>query len=272
MIIGKIPELSVPATWADAAGDVDVATAEDLLAALLAPAHPARRLALTATGFADRLRIALAGDAGSAVVAFPDGMSVHLAALLVAEVLGGARVNHVPLVGPVHEVNSTSDKEAWHTDASPWLVPNRWTLLGSVSCAPRWAQAPTCVLPFTRALADWPERAHHLRVLTSHQANWRQTFDGAGENLVPAIVPDAVHRWIRLAVPAEFADDGPVGAAYRSFDAWLASVPSWYEAVVRPGSLLIIDNHRVLHHGPAVEDPDERVVLRVKPGGVPDLP
>jgi hypothetical protein len=47
---------------------------------------------------------------------------------------------------------------------------------------------------------------------------------------------------------------------------------SQYDAVAQPGLLSVFGNHRLLYREPAVEDSNERMVLCVKLGGLPDHP
>jgi hypothetical protein len=261
----------VPDSWPTDSRDWRISSSDDLTDALFDPCHPAREIAGAATDFADQLFAALLGPARCAVVSYPPQLPVRNVALLVGEVLGGARLDSpMPIAGPMAEVESSNGKENWHVDSTPWLVPNRWSILGTVHCEPAYVDALTHTRPFVDVLATWPDRNRYLDVLSTHLVDWRATHSGIGEVLAPVLPLGGPIRWMPFLVGKQLADQGIVGSAFRSLRAHIDSTTTGHATAVGHAKLLVFDNHRVIHRGPEIDRPTGRVLLRLKVGGFPD--
>jgi hypothetical protein len=291
----EIPAIDLPQDWREALTSWDLPSEAAVLAAFLDDCHPVHQLAAPESGpaaarFAGDLLTALAAPGRSAAVCYPADAPVTTAALLVGRALGEIRETcDPPLVGPVEvDVASTAlrssseqqirladgqpiriDNSPWHTDASPWRVPARWTVLGMSFCDPRYADAPTDIAPAWYVTETWRGDRAHLTVLRETDVDWRQAFGGIGSMMAPVLGP-SVTRWLAYLLMAELADDGAAGRACRAFDEHLTGLAPLYRPVVRPGLLLITDNHQVIHRGPAIDQPRLRRISKIKVGGVPE--
>ncbi|WP_433220549.1 hypothetical protein ACQP00_18170 [Dactylosporangium sp. CS-047395] len=213
---------------------------------------------------------ALDGEAGHAVVGYPAEVPATVAATLLAAWLGmpaegvhddvGGTVSHVVSgVGHRHD-------QAWHTDSTPWLLPNRYSVLGLLS-APGPQPEATGVLPIRRlhtALLDDPEA---LAALRGEALPWRVNFPHLPQ-LWGAILDPAVPRWVRPAVdPLRDRMSPALARGVLRLEAALAGAVPWYEPATAPGRLVMFDNHRVMHRGPLLEQDSGRELIRIKIGG-----
>ena len=292
----ELPQVAVPEAWKSALDTWHMPDAQAVLAAFLDPRHPVHTLATdngvtSVARFTEDLHTALAGPSHAAVVTYPDDASPTVAAMLVGEVLGGVRHDAaLPLVGPIEvdaessaSRSNTGDRIAfvaggqpnytnpnpWHTDAGPWRLPCRWTVLGANHCDPAYADAPTDIVPLDDILAAWTEDPVHLKVLRETEVNWRQIFDGIGELRAP-VLGERVFRWLKLLLPGEFADeDSAIGKACAAFDRHLGTITRPYQGYLSRG-LLVQDNHQSIHRGPPIDRPSLRRILKVKVGGLPE--
>lgn len=207
------------------------------------------------------------------VLSYPPHVSAVRAATCVASWLGlRAEALSEDIGGHVSVVTSGvghRHDQAWHTDSTPWSVPNRWTVLGSLSNAAGAFAPATGVLPLARvAVALAANAPQSLVRLRSTPLEWRANF--AGFTSLPAPILDAVFpRWVRPIVQEQLTDETDhMSEAVSNFEAVLNEVTS--EApVVAPGQILVFDNHAALHRGPHLDESSGRRLIRIKVGGVP---
>jgi hypothetical protein len=273
-----VPAVPVPDTWAallaDWPADAPGALRKGLRAArdtgLLADLH-------AVTGSADfrtSLTDTLAGPSCCAAIPLPDpGLTLAVVSVL-GDLLG--RHDHpvsATLGGPVSEVPTGGIdryEQTWHTDSTPWVLPNRWTILGLLREDPTLHEPATSLLPWAFVDEDWADGGALPPALRHEAVSWRARYP----QLAPLHAPvrGEVARWFRPALDAFLAGGTPAAAAGRELDRRLAAVPRWYEAVVAPARVLIFDNHAALHRGPAIPRPSTRTLLRFKVGGLPETP
>jgi hypothetical protein len=268
--------LTLPGEWfADPQDWTGLADAT-ALAALRTEHYPAHRAVRatppdTAAGFDLALRTAL--GSGYAVLAYPGPASPVRAAVCLASWLGltGSGLS-TQIGGHVSVVESGighGDNQDWHTDSTPWQVPNRWTVLAHLGAAGATAFPPTGILPLaevTAALAATDPGA--LVTLRSTPVRWRANF-AALPDLGAPVLDQVQPRWVRPVVAEQLTDHGPdLVRAAGLLESVLARTDS-AEAVVRPGRLLVLDNQAVLHRSPRLDHTCGRRLLRIKVGGLP---
>lgn len=289
----ELPQLSIPDGWKSALDQWDLPDADAVLAAYLDPAHPLHTVAVDrhapgVSAFLEQLSAALAGVEPAVGISYPDGASPTVVATLVGEALGGVDDSaRLPLVGPI-EVDAPSaasrsnsqeriafvagrqpdyaNPNPWHTDAGPWAVPCRWTVLGANHCAAAYADAPTDLVPVREILDNWTGDRRHLRVLRDTEVDWRQVFDGI-EPLRAPVLGGSVFRWLKFLLPAEFEATGtPVHDALVAFDQHLDAIDDPYQGYLSRG-LVVQNNHQSIHRGPPITEPELRRILKIKVGG-----
>jgi hypothetical protein len=154
---------------------------------------------------------------------------------------------------------------AWHTDSTPWVRPNRWTILGLLE-GPSEPSGATCILPWSTVVLNGRIGRGALDALMHDGVPWRAQFPDLPPIQAPVL--GAVRRWFRPALQSLLHAPGssPVAAAVAVLAEELAGASRWLEAVIEPGTLLIFDNHAVLHRGPTASD-ERRRLLRLKVEG-----
>jgi hypothetical protein len=290
----ELTQVSIPDGWKPALDQWSFPDADAVVAAYLDPSHPVHTVAVDSnapgvSAFLTELNTALAGPAPGVGVSYPDGASATVVATLVGEALGGIDNSaRLPLVGPV-EVDAPSaasrsnsqeriafvagrqpdytNPNPWHTDAGPWAVPCRWTVLGANFCDPAYADAPTDLVPLKDLLDTWTEDPRHLRTLRETDVDWRQVFDGI-EPLRAPVLGGSVFRWLKFLLPQELeAADTPIHEALLAFDRHLESIDNPYQGYLSQG-LVVQNNHQSIHRGPPIAEPELRRILKIKVGGV----
>jgi hypothetical protein len=295
-MVSSVPDLEIPGIWEPVLAQWDLAGADAMLSAFRNDRHPVHQVASPLTvpevaRFVGDVHAALAGPARSVMIAYPERAPVTTAMLLVGQSLGGiCQTCEFPLIGPVetdipstairnnsqeqfrdtgHAVPSGLDSP-WHTDCQPWQVPAPWTVLGMNFCDPAYADAPTDIEPVWHIRESWTDDPAYLDVLRTQDLNWRQLLPQLSPVPGP-VLGSPVTRWLPYVTPAELADDTTaLGRACRALDRYLKTCQPLYQPVLRPGRLLLIDNHRMIHRGPVVAEPQLRRISKVKIGGVPD--
>ena len=272
-----IPETTVPAGWEPVLAAWPKAGPSGLVDAVRL-ARDTRQLSVLSRSdgeygdFAACLRAGLAGVTRSVTVLFPDARYTPAVVSLLGALLGevdypvgqtlGGPASAVP-TGGVDRYEQT-----WHTDSTPWTVPNRWTILGLLRGDPGLPDAATSVLPWAEVEEAWHDDPDLLGALQHHEFSWRDQYP----SLPPLSAPirGTVPRWFRPAL-ADFIDDSTRRvAACHAVDTALKSVRRSYEAVVAPNRVLIFDNYAALHRGPAVKELSSRTLLRLKVSGSPE--
>jgi hypothetical protein len=222
--------------------------------------------------FATWLRAGLAGVTRSVAVTFPEARHTPAVVSLLGALLG--KVDYPAgrtLGGPASAVPTGGVdryEQAWHTDGTPWAVPNRWTILGLLHGDPALPQAATSVLPWAEIEEAWQDDPDLLDALRRHEFPWRNQYP----HLPPLSAPirGAVARWFRPALAGFIDDPTRRVAACHAVDMALKGATRWYEAVVVPTRVLIFDNYAALHRGPAVKELSSRTLLRLKVSGSPE--
>lgn len=163
---------------------------------------------------------------------------------------------------------SVPAQHAWHTDSTPWARPNRWTILGLLEGAQDPSGA-TCILPWSSVDLVGRIGRDALDALIHECVPWRAQFPQLPPFQAPIL--GTAPRWFRPALQPllDAPGSGRVAAAVAKLAEELASASYWLEAVIEPGTLLIFDNHAVLHRGPASSD-ERRRLLRLKVEGRPE--
>ena len=219
--------------------------------------------------FQAQLVSALGGDPGHAMVTFPKQVPAAVACTLLAAWLG------VP-AGSVHdEIGGTASNvvsgaghrhdQAWHTDSTAWLLPNRFTLLGLRSETGQ--DAPTGILPIRRLEHLLLDDQEALAALRSEDLPWRVNFPHLPQLWGPILDPVAP-RWVRPVVDPLREQMSPVLACgVGHLEAALAGQAPWYEPTTARGRLVVFDNYEVMHRGPAFESSYGRELIRIKVGG-----
>lgn len=187
----------------------------------------------------------------------------------IAAALGGLTgAQSGPLGGELTEIvtSTTFDHNlAWHTDSTSWERPNRWQVLTLIRPDELRRPAPTSILPWSTVLCA--VSAESARTLGATTFGWRDQFPA----LTPLSAPilGQFPRWLRPALGRHLEAGGEsrceplvelseaIGAATNFVDAELTTT-----------SILVFDNHAVLHRGPHLDPDGGRAVLRLKLGGV----
>lgn len=262
-----VPTIPIPEEWAAVIDRWPRTSAPDDVVAGIRQAVAAGQ-AFSGT-FAAELREVAAGAAGSVVVTYPDPAWTTPVVSLVGIQLGAAAFRaHPALGGPVSTVPTGGIdryEQAWHTDSTPWAVPNRWTVLGLRHEDPALEHRSTAILPWHLVAAAWEGDRELEQALTERLIPWRTRY--AELPTLHAPIRGAIPRWFRPALTKLI--DGGVPACV-AVDLALQQSATWFEAEVAPGRVLVFDNHAVLHRGPARREPSSRTLLRLKVDGVPD--
>jgi hypothetical protein len=221
--------------------------------------------------FFERLHDAIAGPAAHAILGFPGDVPAAAAAALLATWFGvGGDAVHTDIGGTVsHVVSGVGHRhdQAWHTDSTPWAMPNKLSILGLISI-PTVTPAPTEILPLVLLEQSLLRDAEALLMLRGTPIDWRRNFPDLSDLRAPILDP-STPRWVWPVVevmlgefPREFI---------RSIEVLLQTLNSvsHYAPRVDHGQLLLFDNHRALHRGPPLEATAGRELVRVKIGGRP---
>ncbi len=270
--IRDVPQLPVPEHWARVLDAWPSAHHPRDVVAGIEHARTAGLVADAMTGtFVTELRAALAGAAGSVMVAFGDPAWVVPVISLVGAVLGDVTYRRDGVLGGSASVVPTGGvdhyEQAWHTDSTPWDVPHKWSVLGLLAADPTLERPVTSVLPWTLVSAAWCGERTLEDQLRTHRFSWRERYKGLPALSAPVL--GDVPRWFRPAL-AEFLDDPQRRvAACAAIDHCLQRATAWFEAEVSAERVLVFDNHAVLHRGPAVRRRSCRTLLRLKVDGTP---
>ena len=169
----------------------------------------------------------------------------------IAQALGGSEVRrqrlrpmHASVArGGTHSAKVGLDAFPWHTDGAIALTPPRWMVLKCIE-AKRTTATELC-----RPNANLRRALGQLTLLV-RQENGRRAYIPA---LIRSTGDDYRIRWDpRWKVVGSDAARRAVECATPTDEV------SW-----KPGRILILDNHRILHRRPAVTTPDGRVIERV---------
>jgi hypothetical protein len=225
-----------------------------------------------AEDFISALGTTLTGAARSVIVTYADPQQVVETVSLLGALLGDVTYAASPALGGPASAVPTGGidryEQAWHTDSTPWLIPNRWSILGLLREDPRLKDAPTSILPWSTLGAEWRGNAELQEALRTHPFSWRENYPG----LPPLSAPiwGDVPRWFWPTLAKLTGDPAGRAAVCRAVDDTLRRATRWYEAIVSPGRVLIFDNHAALHRGPAVRELSSRTLLRLKVAGIPE--
>lgn len=189
---------------------------------------------------------------------------------LIANVLGGLQgAPPGPLGGEITTVITSSFFDhnlAWHTDSTSWELPNRWQTLTLVEPDSLRRPAPTSILPWSSLLSViGSEAAHELR---HTEFGWREQFPDLPPLSAPVL--GTAPRWLRPAL-GRHLDQGDRGALLELCAA-IAESEDFAQVDVSESSIVVFDNHAVLHRGPHLDPDGGRTILRLKlRGRVGDL-
>lgn len=189
----------------------------------------------------------------------------YIATALIAEVLGG--LNGGPagaLGGEITTVVTSSFFDhnlAWHTDSTSWELPNRWQILTLVQPDSLGRPAPTSVLPWTPVLTRIGAGA--VDELRSTKLGWREQFPDLPPLSAPVL--GSPPRWLRPALGRHLNsnEDGPLP----KLAAAIAESEEFAQVDVSESSIVVFDNHAVLHRGPHLDPDGGRTIIRLKLGG-----
>lgn len=257
---GPLPALTEPAHCAAALTD----TAAHLRKIVTrAPSHSAR-------AFQEQLLDALDSDAAHLTITFPRHVPPPVACTLLAAWLGLPPASvHDDIGGTVsHVVSGAGHRhdQAWHTDSTAWLLPNRFSLLGLCS-TPGGQDLPTGVMPVRHLDHFLHDDQEALAALRSETLPWRVNFPDLPQ-LWGSVLDPAVPRWVRPAVdPLRERMSPALARGVQRLETALAGQVPWYEPSTAAGRLVMFDNHRVLHRGPQAEASSGRELVRIKIGG-----
>jgi hypothetical protein len=219
--------------------------------------------------FHETLTYSLSGPRAHAVIEYPAEVPAATAASLVGGWFGvTGRHVHEEVGGVVsHVVSGVGHRhdQAWHTDSTPWAVPNRYSILGLLSRGDG-DLGPTGILPLTdleQMLAHSGGTLTTLRTLVVH---WRHNFPDLPD-LESPILDAAQPRWVWPVLESAYESlTAELAQAVDTLAAALARAPH-FEALVAPGRLLMFDNLRAMHRGPHLEQTSGRELVRIKVGG-----
>jgi hypothetical protein len=222
--------------------------------------------------FATGLRTALAGPSGSVVITATAPEQIGQVVSLIGTLLGNTTYRASALLGgpasavPTGGINRY--EQAWHTDSTPWVMPNRWSVLGLLREDSALADASTCLLPWATLARAWRDDQWVRTALRNHGRSWRDRYPA----LPPLVAPilGTVPRWFRPALASLIDQPEHHDSACRAVDDALLRVVHYHRTTLRPGRVLVFDNHAVLHRGPAVHEPSTRALLRLKVDGIPE--
>jgi hypothetical protein len=275
--ISAVPEVEAPGEWFDGtqewAGPADevaleaLSAADSLISRTLSQttAHHARR-------FKEAMSATLGGPLGSVVITYPSEVPPARALSTFAAWLGvvpdqisraiGGHINIVRSgVGHRHD-------QAWHTDSTPWIVPNRWTLLSRLRIVEPATAPATGILPISTLATLLSENPRALILLRRQPIEWRANFPNLPQLMAP-ILDASYPRWVQPVVAAHLDSvDQEFVHAVRAMECAISKAP-YAEATVTSGRMLAFDNYRVMHRGPRIEETVGRHLLRIKVGGRP---
>lgn len=215
----------------------------------------------------------LYGEAKHAVLSYPTDVPAAKATACLAAWLGlSSRAMSAEMGGHVSVVTSGvghRHDQAWHTDSTPWSIPNRWTILGSLTQAEGDAPPPTGILPIGRVAtaiaAATPDALVRLR---STPFEWRANFTNF-DSLCSPILDAVIPRWVQPIIQEQIHDrTAEEEEMIRQFEQTLNAVES-ETAVVKQGQVVVFDNYAALHRGPPLDETSGRQLIRIKVGGAP---
>lgn len=131
---------------------------------------------------------------------------------------------------------------------------------------------PTTILDLAHVVADWADDPQHLEVLRRTRVEWR-TIPVVGAGRIPPLSAPVLDehgvRWHATLRQHELASAEPdsFARACQAFRRALDASSGKRDIVVGPGTLLVWDNRRVVHHGPAVPDDSPRTMIVLSAGG-----
>ncbi|AHH98607.1 hypothetical protein [Kutzneria albida] len=268
-----IPELSIPSEWSRVLNAWPrMSIPDDVVEGVTRARASGLVLSAAATGtFLADLRMALTGPSKSVVVTYEAPDLVAPVVSLIGAVLGDvAYLADKTLGGPASVVPTGGIdryEQAWHTDSTPWDIPNRWSVLGLLREDPVLERRATAILPWYLVAEQLHADDELPATLRSHLFSWREQYDGLPELHAPIL--GSTPRWFRPALAALIDDPERRVAACVAVDLELSRATTWYEAEVSSGRVLVFDNHAVLHRGPAVQKSSIRTLLRLKVNGMP---
>lgn len=269
----------MPEEWLDNIGsDLEIDTVEEVIAALTDEAHPVQeRVRNTSPNVAAEFEKAFSSatrtSRGYAEVLYNPSLPVAWAASSLALWLGFGRDTYSSAIGGHISIVSSGighrHDQAWHTDSTPWVVPNRWTILGLLSMRERLALPATGILPLETVASALAWDPAVLQRLRSHSVDWRANFPDLSPLRAP-ILDATFPRWVHPVVVEQHEEmGGEFQGAVESLVSVLSHGALWHEPTVKPGVLLVFDNYAVLHRAPLLEATAGRQLLRIKVGGVP---
>ncbi len=195
------------------------------------------------------------------------------ASVVIGSLLGNLDYAPSPtLGGAISEVVSAPEvpqDQAWHTDSTPWIVPNRWTVLGMLEPDQGIGDSATAILPWDLVFSGWPEAAPVAHELEGLAFEWRAKFPLLESLRAPIF--GSLRRWFRPCLETCLSNPSTGGfAALSALDRRLQTVQGFAEATIRASTVLVLDNSRVVHRGPQVRRTSSRRLIRVKVAGVPE--
>jgi hypothetical protein len=218
--------------------------------------------------FAEELRAAMDSH-GIAHVVDIDPPNRYLACALATTSLGGlSGTPPGPLGGEMTTVVTSSVFDhnlAWHTDSTSWEVPNRWQILCLIQ-PDQWKRpAPTTLLPWSRVLESVSDAAADELARVSYP--WREQFP-ALRPLTAPILGDPP-RWLRPALASSLSGpDASPTPQLAEIDRAITGATDYVDIELTLSSILVFDNHAVLHRGPHLDPDGGRSLIRLKLGGL----
>ena len=156
---------------------------------------------------------------------------------------------------------------AWHTDSTSWQLPNKWQILTLIEDDTLRRRAPTSILEWRTVLARLAHKQDVLDDLSSRSFPWREQFP----ELVPLRAPviGEPPRWLRPALAPQADDSGQFSdTALKQIDRTIVEAEDFNEVTLNKSTIVVFDNHAVLHRGPHLVPDGGRTVLRIKLGGI----
>lgn len=224
-----------------------------------------------ATVFAETFWSQLAGPSAHVRVNHPLSMTSLQAATLTAawmgvptdavhRLIGGTVSKVVSGVGHRHD-------QSWHTDSTPWKSPNNYSVLGHLNGAEEGSGSTDLITvdSLKEYLTQHPES---LSALKHEKIPWRSNFPKLAEMHEP-IFGQVSTRWVWPVIEPILDSFSPSLRNGILIIMNQLNVSEHFSPVVKPGTVLIFDNRRVLHRGPAIGNESRRELVRIKVGGNP---
>ncbi|HEY5854083.1 MAG TPA: hypothetical protein VIW24_08540 [Aldersonia sp.] len=219
--------------------------------------------------FAERFWEQLRGPTAHVVIEYShDISSLHAVTLTSAWMGLSPRSVHNDLGGTVsHVVSGVGHRhdQSWHTDSTPWTVPNRYSILGFLA-GESDARQSTDLLPIGTLKPLLANDPTALSALRNEHIPWRRNFPDLNALDAP-VLGKTIPRWVWPVLEPLLGDFSANLRRGVLALAEFANSTAHYAPVVAPGRVLVFDNRRALHRAPHLEAKSGRELIRIKIGG-----